>query len=60
MICPYIVHRKVVRQTTSDFDEEGREVAWQQVEDIQAVAMHCEEGNCAAWQDGKCCYRGGQ
>lgn len=60
MICPYIVHCKVIRQTSSDFDDDGREIAWQQVEENQAVAMQCEKGNCAAWQDGKCCYRGGQ
>ena len=60
MICPYIVHCKVIRQTSSDFDDDGREIAWQQVEENQAVAMQCEKGNCAVWQDGKCCYRGGQ
>ena len=58
MICPYIVHRSVVTQNTSEFDSEDRETGWQQVQRNTATPMECQKENCAAWQDGKCCYRG--
>ena len=58
MICPYIVHRVTVVQNTSKIDEQDRETEWAQWQANYAKAMDCKKGECAAWQGGKCCYRG--
>jgi hypothetical protein len=58
MICPYIVHRTVVRQLTSEYDEAGNEVSWQQIEKNTAEPITCLGQACGAWKDGRCAYRG--
>ena len=58
MICPYIVHRKTVTQTKTEYDDDGRDIFWEQVQNNAAEAMACVEEGCAAWQGGRCQYRG--
>lgn len=57
MICPYIVHRKVVLQVTYDHDEDGQHVATEQIEYNTATPMTCTQEECTAWQEGRCRYR---
>lgn len=57
MICPYIVHRRLVVQLVRSFDDEI-DTGHEYVENNLAVCMECQKENCAAWQDGKCNYKG--
>lgn len=59
MICPYVVTRKTVRQTLSEWNEEGQETGWQQVENNIAEPMKCARENCGALYDGRCRYNAG-
>lgn len=58
MICPYIVHRRVVSQLSRSLDEDMNDTGHEYVENNLACCMECQKENCAAWQDGKCNYKG--
>lgn len=56
MICPYIVTRKSVCQTIIEYDEDGKEVFNQQMNENTAIPIACEKENCGAWRNGRCRY----
>lgn len=56
MKCPYAVNRRMVSQTTFEFDEEGKQTAQQTVENNNAEFVTCIERKCGAWCDGRCQY----
>jgi hypothetical protein len=59
MICPYNIER--ITQTNQDgygYDADGYNTRHGHVLIEQRKMMECQKENCAAWQDGKCCFRG--
>ncbi len=58
MTCPYAVDRKVITQTTFEYDEAGNQIMQQTIEKNQAKFVACPQKACGAWKDGRCQYRG--
>lgn len=56
MRCPYVVTRKETTQTKMEYDENGSQTFFQELKVDKGEFLICEEDNCGAWQDGKCCY----
>ena len=59
MICPYVVTRQTIRQTVSEWNDEGQETGWMQVENNVAYPIDCARENCGAFYDGRCRYNAG-
>lgn len=58
MKCPYAVARSTTSQTVYEYGEDGEMTMQQTVDHNEAKFVDCLEGNCAAWQNGRCQYRG--
>nr|DAZ02364.1 MAG TPA: hypothetical protein [Caudoviricetes sp.] len=58
MKCPYAVTRSTTSQTVYEYGEDGEMTMQQTVDHNEAKFVDCLEGNCAAWQNGRCQYRG--
>ncbi|MPN52721.1 hypothetical protein SDC9_200383 [bioreactor metagenome] len=58
MTCPYAASRKIITQTTFEYDEDGNQIVQQTVETNTAEFLKCEKEQCGAWRDGRCRYRG--
>ena len=58
MKCPYAVTRITKTHYTNHFSEEGYNDFSDTFEINSAQFVNCEEEDCAASQNGKCCYRG--
>ncbi len=58
MKCPYAVTRKLIQQTVYTYSDDGQQTAQQVFETNSAEYIPCLEQECAAWQNGHCCYRG--
>lgn len=59
MKCPYAVTRKLMQKTVYTYDDDGQQVIEQQTfETNLAEYVKCLEHECAAWQNGRCGYRG--
>lgn len=58
MKCPYAVNVQQYTQSVNEYDEEGNLVN----ESTMMLEFHpfaeCPEMECAAWQDGRCQYKG--
>lgn len=57
MKCPYAVHRKTVTQTKIEYDEDGKQDSWTEVQNNTAAFVECQKDNCGAWYDGRCHYK---
>lgn len=57
MKCPYAVNRKTVTQTHIEYDDEGKQSNWTEVQNNNAFFLNCVESECGAWRDNRCCYR---
>lgn len=58
MVCPYVVSRRIVSQTTFEYDEAGNQSGQQILEHETAQFTKCHKESCGAWQEGRCAYRG--
>lgn len=56
MICPYIVNRKTITQSNIEYNEEEQQTSWTEIQNNIASAYKCQEENCAAFKNGRCCY----
>lgn len=56
MKCPYAVHRKTITQSHIEYDDEGKQTDWTEIQNNTAFFVECQKENCGAWQDSKCCY----
>lgn len=57
MVCPYAVNRKVVTQSRIQYNDDGQQTSWVEAQTNTAEFVECQKENCAAFQDGKCCYK---
>lgn len=60
--CPYAVNRQIVTQTKMEYNDEGQQTSWQEVQNNAAVFVNCLGEQCGAFNEstGKCEYRGAQ
>lgn len=58
MKCPYAVTRKLMQKIVYTYDDDGQQIEQQTFETNLAEYVQCLEQECAAYQDGRCCYRG--
>lgn len=58
MKCLYAVTRKLMQKIVYTYDDDGLQTDQQTVETNLAEFVKCLEQECAAYQDGRCCYRG--
>lgn len=56
MICPYAVNRKTVTQSKIEYDENGNQTAWVEIQNNNASFLKCQKEYCAVFRDGRCCY----
>jgi hypothetical protein len=59
MKCPYAVNRKVVTQTSMQYDENGCQTSYTEYQNNQAEFVNCLEEECGAYnkETGKCEYK---
>lgn len=57
MICPYAVNRKQITQTQMQYDDEGKQTHWMEIQTNTAFFVECKQEGCGAWKDGQCCYK---
>lgn len=56
MKCPYVIHRRMVTQSSIEYNEDGQQNSWTEVRNNIAEFAECKKENCGAWHRGKCCY----
>lgn len=57
MKCPYVIHRQTVIQTNTEYNQEGQQDNWIEVQNNTAEFAECQKENCGAWRDGRCHYK---
>lgn len=60
MKCPYVVNQKYITLTHSNYDEDGHQTDWIEVQNNNAEFTECLKEECAAYnaEKQKCEYRG--
>lgn len=58
MMCPYICNIEQVNQNRYEYSDEGHNTFHEHKLVELKHPTGCKGAECAAWQNGKCCYRG--
>jgi hypothetical protein len=58
MKCPYAVDRVVTTKTKIEYNDEDQEQGSTVTTYNKAYFAKCQESDCGAYQNGKCCYKG--
>ena len=57
MKCPYVVHRQSVTQTNVEYNEDGQQDNWTEIQNNTAEFAECQKQYCGAWYNGRCHYK---
>ena len=58
MVCPYICNIVQINQIRYEYDESGNNNFHEHILKETKKPIKCREAQCAAWQNGRCMYRG--
>lgn len=58
MKCPYMTNSIQASRNTFSYDEDGKCITESSILQELHPFVECLEGDCAAWQDGRCQYNG--
>ena len=56
MCCPYAVNRHSVTQITREYNEDGQEILFEQIDNNTVPYPECLKEKCGAWKNGQCGY----
>lgn len=57
MKCPYAVNRQVTTQTVIEYNAEGNQDGYTEVQTNLTVFIDCLQEECGAWKHGQCKYK---
>ena len=58
MKCPYNVNYQIVTQSKMEYNDEGQMTINTDIQNQTVQMIECIKEECAAFEDGKCRYRG--
>lgn len=58
MKCPYNVNYQIVTQSKMEYNDEGQMTINTNIQNQTVQMIECIKEECAAFEDGKCRYRG--
>ncbi len=57
MKCPYAVTRVIRTHMDAEYNEQGCQTEYTEMQMNKAEFVDCAENECGAWKNGKCCYK---